>query len=201
MAVSQAPHRRLVLASASPARRRVLVQAGFAPDVVVSGVDEDIEAISTESLVRELAERKAGAVAPRCPDTLVLGCDSMLEVDGRARGKPKDESEVREMWRTQSGRVGTLWTGHCLIDTARHVRRSAVAQTSVHFGEPDDEELSAYIASGEPLGVAGAFTIEGRGAPFVVGIDGDPGNVLGLSMPLLRSLLRELGVPLTDLWM
>ena len=200
MVVSGVPPRRLVLASASPARRRVLLQAGFAPDVMVSGVDEDIEAASTESLVLQLAERKAMAVAPRCPGSLVLGCDSMLEVDGQARGKPKDESAALEMWHSQSGRVGTLFTGHCLIDTARNTRRSAVAQTSIRFGEPEDDELSAYIASGEPLGVAGAFTLEGRGAPFVVGIDGDPSNVLGLSLPLFRRLLRELGVPLRDLW-
>jgi len=200
MVVSGVPSMRLVLASASPARRRVLLHAGFAPEVMVSGVDEDIEAASTESLVGELAARKAVAVAPRCPDSLVLGCDSMLEVDGRARGKPKDESAALEMWRSQSGRVGTLFTGHCLIDTSRNVRCSAVAQTSIRFGEPDDDELAAYIASGEPLGVAGAFTLEGRGAPFVVGIDGDPSNVLGLSMPLFRRLLRELGVPLSDLW-
>ena len=178
----------------------MLLQAGFAPEVVVSGVGEDIEAASTESLVRELAERKAEAVAALCPDSLVLGCDSMLEVEGQPRGKPRDESEALEMWRSQAGRVGTLFTGHCLIDTSRKVRRSAVAQTRVRFGQPDDDELSAYLATGEPLGVAGAFTIDGRGAPFVAGIDGDPGNVLGLSMPVFRSLSRALGVPLADLW-
>jgi len=191
---------RLVLASSSPARLRVLRDAGFHPDVVVSGVSEDIESGPTESLVRLLAERKAEAVASVCPDALVLGCDSMLEVDGRARGKPKSAAEAIEMWRTQSGRCATLVTGHCLIDTARGNRRSAVARTTVRFGTPDEDELRAYVASGEPLGTAGAFTIEGKGAPFIEGIDGDPSNVLGLSVPVLRSLLRDLGRRVADLW-
>jgi len=191
---------RLVLASASPARLRVLLAAGFDPEVVVSGVPEDIGISSTESVVRQLAERKAEAVGSRCPDSLVLGCDTMLEIEGRARGKPKDEAEALEMWRSQSGRTGTLMTGHCLIDTSRDARRSAVVRTVIRFGRPDDEELRAYVASGEPLGTAGGFTIEGRGAPFIEGIEGDPGNVLGLSVPVFRSLLRELGLSVTDLW-
>ncbi len=191
---------RLVLASGSPARLRVLRNAGFDPEVVVSGVPEDIDVTPTASLVRELAERKAEAVAPQCPGSLVIGCDSMLEVDGRARGKPGNEAGAIEMWRTQSGRTGTLMTGHCVIDTARNLRRSAVAHTLIRFAEPDDDELRAYVASGEPLVTAGAFTIEGKGAPFVAGIDGDPGNVLGLSVPTMRSLLTELGLRVTDLW-
>ncbi|HXY27896.1 MAG TPA: nucleoside triphosphate pyrophosphatase, partial [Acidimicrobiales bacterium] len=181
-------------------RLRVLQAAGFDPDVVVSGVPEDIEESSIESLVRELAERKAEAVASRCPDSLVLGCDSMLEIEGRVRGKPKSEPEALEMWRSQTGRAGTLMTGHCLIDTSRGARRGAVARTVIRFGRPEDEELRAYVASGEPLGTAGGFTIEGRGAPFIEGIEGDPGNVLGLSVPVFRFLLRELGFSVTDLW-
>ena len=104
------------------------------------------------------------------------------------------------MWRTQSGRAGALFTGHCLIDTTSDLRRSAVARTIIRFGQPDDDELRAYVASGEPLGTAGGFTIEGRGAAFIEGIDGDVGNVLGLSVPVFRSLLRQLGCRVHDLW-
>lgn len=178
----------------------MLRDAGFDPSVVVSGVSEDLEAPSTEALVRELAIRKAEAVAARCPDCFVLGCDSMLELDGRARGKPKNGAAAVEMWRSQSGREGILMTGHCLIDTSRDLRGSAVARTIVRFGAPDEAELVAYVASGEPLETAGGFTVEGRGAPFVDGIDGDPSNVLGLSMPTLRSLLRKLGLSVSDFW-
>jgi len=179
---------------------RVLQSAGFDPEVVISGVSEDISFDSTESLVLELAERKARAVALQCPDSLVLGCDSMLEVDGTARGKPTDESDAIEMWHSQSGRSGILITGHCLIDTNQDRQSSAVARTLVHFDRPDEHELRAYVSSGEPLRVAGAFTLEGRGGAFVRGVEGDPNNVLGLSLGVFRSLLKDLGHRLEDLW-
>lgn len=195
--------RALILASASPARRALLRQAGLAFEVVVSGVDEDaLSADTPAELARILAEAKAGAVAalPEAAGTLVIGCDSVLELDGQALGKPADAEEATARWKSMRGRSGVLRTGHCLIDTATGRRTSATASTTVHFGEPTDAEIAAYVASGEPLHVAGAFTLDGRSAPFVDGIEGDSGNVIGLSLPLLRRLLAELGVSITDLW-
>ncbi|KAF4406689.1 MULTISPECIES: nucleoside triphosphate pyrophosphatase [Streptomyces] len=195
--------RRLVLASQSPARLGLLRQAGFDPEVVVSGVDEDaLTAGSPAELALVLAEAKADAVAvrPEAADALVVGCDSVLELDGRALGKPADAEDATARWKAMRGRSGVLRTGHCVIDTADGRRASVTASTVVRFGEPSDEEIAAYVSSGEPLHVAGAFTLDGRSAPFVEGIDGDPGNVIGLSLPALRSLLAELGVGITGLW-
>jgi septum formation protein len=200
--------RPLVLASASPARLGLLKQAGIDPRVVVSGVDERaVTADTPAELARTLAEAKAAAVAGTGAGDgvvdqgdLVLGCDSVLELDGQALGKPADAAEAVARWQAMRGRSGVLRTGHCLIDTATGRRVSATASTTVHFGTPDDAEVAAYVASGEPLYVAGAFTLDGRSAPFVDGIEGDPGNVIGLSLPLLRRLLADLGVRITDLW-
>lgn len=195
--------RRLVLASASPARLGLLRQAGLAPEVIVSGVDEDaLTAPTPGELALVLAEAKADAVAarPEAAGALLIGCDSVLELDGEALGKPTDAEEATTRWKSMRGRAGVLRTGHCVIDTANGRRASATASTTVRFGEPSDAEIAAYVASGEPLHVAGAFTLDGRSAPFVNGIDGDPGNVIGLSLPLLRELLAELGIGITDLW-
>ncbi|CAN3981009.1 nucleoside triphosphate pyrophosphatase [Kitasatospora purpeofusca] len=194
--------RSLVLASASPARLGLLRQAGLDPRVVVSGVDEDaLTAATPAELALVLAEAKAKAVAVTLTGgELVIGCDSVLELDGQALGKPADEAEALARWQAMRGRAGVLRTGHCVIDTTTGRQASATASTTVRFGTPDDAEVAAYIATGEPLHVAGAFTLDGRSAPFVEGIDGDPGNVIGLSLPLLRGLLTELGVRITDLW-
>jgi septum formation protein len=139
-------------------------------------------------------------VAADVTDGVVIGCDSLLELDGEAHGKPADADEARARWARMAGRAGVLHTGHCVIDAATGKQAAAVASTVVRFGTPDPEELDAYIASGEPLRVAGAFTLDGRCAPFVEGIDGDHGTVVGLSLPTLRRLLAELGFRITDLW-
>ncbi|WP_185028318.1 Maf family protein [Streptomyces candidus] len=195
--------RRLVLGSASPARLGLLRQAGLAPEVIVSGVDEDaLSAPTPGELALVLATAKADVVAalPEAAGALVIGCDSVLELDGQALGKPDDAEDATARWKAMRGRSGVLRTGHCVIDTASGRRASATASTVVHFAEPSDAEIAAYVASGEPLYVAGAFTLDGRSAPFVRGIEGDPGNVIGLSLPLLRNLLAELDVAITDLW-
>jgi septum formation protein len=204
--------RRLVLASASPARLSVLRTAGFAPEAIVSHVDEDgVADLPITEAARILADRKAGAVAERLAGSggdddrgdgspVVVGCDSMLAIDGLVRGKPASIDEARAWWRAQRGHKGTLVTGHCVVDVAAGRRASAVAQTQVRFGQPSDAEIEAYLATGESLRVAGGFTIDGYAAPFVDGIDGDPGTVLGLSLPLLRCLLDDLGIAIVDLW-
>lgn len=205
--------RRLVLASGSPARLSLLRNAGFAPEVIVSHVDESgVADLPVTEAARILADRKASAVADRLaeaaarvdieagPSPVVLGCDSLLAIDGTIRGKPASVDDARAWWRSQRGHKGTLVTGHCVVDVAAGRRASAVAETEVRFGQPTDDEIEAYLATGEALRVAGGFTIDGYAAPFVDGIDGDASTVLGLSLPLLRCLLDDLGIAITDLW-
>lgn len=205
---------RLVLASASPGRRKVLRQAGVDPLVVVSGVDEDAvvaglgPGAAPAEVVRALAAAKADRVAAEldgavAADCVVLGCDSMLYLDGELCGKPGSADAAAAQWRRMGGRSGRLHTGHCLLRleggtlTRREVESAC---TTVRFAVPTDSDLRAYVAAGEPLDVAGGFTLDGLGGWFVDGIEGDPSNVIGVSLPLLRSLLGRAGLSVTALW-
>ena len=201
----------VVLASASPARLGVLRTAGLDPRVRVSDVDEDLvlAALSdapAHDRVLALAEAKADDVVARLSDIqdcVVIGCDSMLLIDGELQGRPADAEQARVRWKQMSGREGVLLTGHAvrLVSAGRVVAGAcAIGSTVVRMGRPTDAELDAYLATGEPLRVAGALTIDGFGGWFVDGIDGDAGNVLGISLPLTRRLLADVGVSVTDLW-
>jgi septum formation protein len=152
--------------------------------------------------VAELARRKAEAVGAltETADAVVVACDSLLEFDGEARGKPSSPEEAVLWWKTMRGHAGCLKTGHHVVDGRSGRSASAVGETIVRFGTPTDDELTAYVATGEPMRVAGGFTHRGLSAPFIEGMDGDPGNVTGLSLPLFRALLAELGLTVMDLW-
>ncbi|MFW3172808.1 Maf family protein [Geodermatophilus sp. CPCC 206100] len=196
--------RRLVLASASPARLALLRQAGLTPEVVVSNVDESaVRAPRVGERVALLAAAKAAAVARRETDALVIGADSLLEFRGQSMGKPADAREARDRWQRMGGRSGVLHTGQALFDVQDGTvlgRDVAVVSTTVHFAAPTPQEIEAYLATGEPLAVAGAFTLDGLGAPFVRRVDGDPAAVVGLSLATLRTQLAKRGLAITDLW-
>lgn len=196
---------RLILASASPARLQTLRRAGLDPEVMVSGVDEEsITAMRPVILAAMLAERKAQVVNQSLAGhepVIVIGCDSVLEFDGRAHGKPVSPEEAIERWKAMRGRTGTLHTGHHVILRQRGVHQvTATGSTLVRFAKLSDDEIEAYVATGEPLAVAGAFTIDGLGGAYISGLEGDPHNVVGISLPLVRDLLTELGVAWHDLW-
>jgi septum formation protein len=193
--------RRFVLASSSPARLKLLRQAGIEPEVVVSGVDESSVTGPPPDVALTLAVRKATVVAAGIDDALVLGCDSVLELDGEALGKPEDAADAVARWQKMRGRSGVLHTGHCLVDTRCRRDAAEVASTIVQFADLSDAEIEAYVGTGEPLRVAGAFTIDGLGGPFVDRLEGDPHNVVGLSLPLLRRLLDLVGAgPVDRFW-
>ncbi len=192
-----------MLASASPARLATLRSAGVEPEVVVSGVDESqLDGLPPEELALQLAELKAAAVVERLDRTggLVLGCDSVLELDGQILGKPDHEEDAVARWKSMRGRSGVLHTGHSMHDLASGAVAAATASTTVFFADLSDAEVAAYVGTGEPLHVAGAFTVDGLGGPFVTRIEGDHHNVVGVSLPLLRDLVAELGHSWIDLW-
>lgn len=197
-------HLQLVLASTSRSRSALLAQAGIDHVMHASGVDESgHDAATPEGLVSALADAKARAVAARLTEGVVLGCDSVLAIDGRVLGKPASASAARDHWRSIVGRTSTLVTGHALLRVqhgAVAAQAEGVARTDVHFGHPTPAEIDAYVATAEPLASAGAFTLEGLSAPFVEGISGSPSNVIGLSLPLLARLLRQLGLSITQFW-
>jgi septum formation protein len=205
---------RVILASASPGRRGVLRGAGIDPLVIVSGVDEDaiVAALPQDAGPGEvtiaLATAKARAVArsldpPLGADGLVIGCDSLLYRDGRLWGKPASEDAAIAGWRDMAGKSGDLYTGHCVIrlrDNQIEAETAEHAVTTVHFGSPSAEDLTAYARSGEPTAVAGGFTLDGLGGWFIERIDGDPSNVIGISLPLTRRMLERTGLSIPALW-
>ena len=205
---------RVVLASASPGRRTVLRQAGIEPVVIVSGVDEDavITAQGADTAPNDVANALARAKAEQVVDDLppalktdcvVIGCDSMLFIDGALRGKPETVPAARRQWESMGGRSGVLHTGHCVIRLRDDVVTSNDVEcscTTVNFAKPTDEDLTAYLDSGESLRVAGGFTIDGLGGWFIDGIGGDPSNVIGLSLPTMRRLFARAGLSIADLW-
>jgi septum formation protein len=204
----------VVLGSASAGRLKVLRQAGIDPLVVVSGVDEDkiVAASGADAspgavvgmLAQAKAEQVAAVLQPAvAADCVVIGCDSMLYLDGRLCGKPQSADAARSQWKSIGGRSGQLYTGHCLLrllagETSQRISESCI--TTVHFAAPTARDLDAYIASGEPLAVAGGFTLDGLGGWFVDRIEGDPSNVIGLSLPLTRALLSRIGLSVAELW-
>lgn len=200
-----------VLGSASPARLRVLQQAGIDPRVLVADVDEDglvaeLAASPPADIVTRLAVAKADALVPRVgdgDDVVLVTCDSMLHIGGELVGKPHTPEVARQRWTRMSGQSAMLLTGHCVtrIRRGKPVARSTdSAATEIRFATVDAAAVDAYVATGEPLAVAGAFTLDGLGGWFVDGIDGDPSSVIGISLPLTRRLLARVDVDVTTLW-
>lgn len=191
-----------ILASASPARRRLLQIVGIEPIVRPSDFDESqIQLSNPEELVNTLAQRKAQTIAPAFTSGLIMGCDSVLAVDGNIYGKPANEQEACNRWQQMQGHFGDLYTGHTLIDTAQNRTLVKCKVTRVYFATISRATIEAYVATGEPLKCAGSFALEGRGGLFVEKIEGCYSNVIGLSLPLLRQMLTDLGYQVTDFWL
>lgn len=193
---------KFILASASPARRQLLQNAGIEPTVIPSQVDESqIQISDAKILVKTLAYQKAQAVAAQLqPPALILGCDSVLALAGEIYGKPGDAAAAIAGWQRMRGQVGELCTGHALIDLGQNRTLVDQATTQVHFAEISDRQIATYVATGEPLRCAGCFALEGRGGVFIDQIIGCHSNIIGLSLPLLRRMLAELGYEITDFW-
>ena len=187
----------IILASASPSRQRLLTSVGISPTIIVSGVDEEDSAyaqLSPRELVVALAIVKAHTVKEKVNyPALIIGCDSTFEFEGESLGKPGTAENAIARAKKLSGKSGVLHTGHCFIDTDKGIEISDVVSTRVHFATMSDEEIEGYVATGEPLNVAGGFTLDGLSAPFIAGVEGDPSNVIGLSLPLLRNAINSLG--------
>lgn len=187
----------IILASASPSRQRLLKSVGISPTVVVSGVDEEDSSysqLSPRELVIALAIVKAHTVKEKINyPAIIIGCDSTFEFEGKSLGKPGTPENAIARARSLSGKSGVLHTGHCFIDTDKGIEISDVVSTRVHFAQMTDHEIAGYVATGEPLNVAGGFTLDGLSAPFIAGIEGETSNVIGLSLPLLRNAINSLG--------
>ena len=190
-----------VLASASPARRRLLQTAGIEPIVRVSDFDESqIKLSDPKQLVNTLAQCKAAAVMAEFESALIMGCDSVLFVNGEIYGKPVDVTEAIARWQKMRGQIGELYTGHALIDLSQNQTLLRCQVTRVYFAQISDRAIEAYVATGEPLKCAGGFALEGRGGLFVEKLEGCHSNVIGLSLPLLRQMLADLGYDVIDFW-
>lgn len=193
--------KQLVLASASPARLRLLHRAGMDPVVCQSGFDESqVQERDPSALVTKLASCKAQAVAKQYQDSLIVGCDSVLVVAGEIYGKPENETVAIARWQQMRGNQGQLYTGHALVDQTQEHSLVRYGLTTVYFSDISDRAIADYVATGEPLKCAGGFALEGRGGLFVETIEGCHSNVIGLSLPLLRQMLAELGYMVTDFW-
>ena len=190
-----------VLASASPARRRLLQNAGIQPLVSQSNFDESLVQLTNPAdLVQTLALRKAETVTPYFTEALILGCDSVLAIDGEIHGKPADAAEAIARWHQMRGKIGDLYTGHALIDLTQNKSLVRCRVTRVYFANVSDRQIEAYVATGEPLSCAGCFALEGKGSAFVEKLEGCHTNVIGLSLPLLRQMLSDLGYDITNFW-
>ncbi|MEP0870367.1 Maf-like protein [Trichocoleus desertorum AS-A10] len=190
-----------VLASASPARRRLLQNAGIQPLVSQSNFDESqVQLSNPADLVQTLALRKAETVTPYFTEALILGCDSVLAIDGEIHGKPANAADAIARWQQMRGKIGDLYTGHALIDLTRNQSLVRCRVTRVYFANVSDRQIEAYVATGEPLNCAGCFALEGKGSAFVEKLEGCHTNVIGLSMPLLRQMVSDLGYDITDFW-
>ena len=187
----------IILASASPSRLRLLESVGITPSILVSGVDEDaseFESLSPAELVIALAILKAHTVKDKAPvNSLIIGCDSTFEFEGKSLGKPVTKAKAIERCKQLSGKTGYLHTGHCLIDLRQGIELSERSTAKVQFAQMTDAEIIDYVDSDEPLNVAGGFTLDGLSAPFITKIEGDPSGIIGLSLPLLRKMIISLG--------